>query len=211
MGPCDQSLSLQLQMSPSLGFVSLFPLRLVFLSCGFPEHAAVEGCKLPSQYSFLNSSQGGPCEKPVRRRFGSRDCRLLVWVTAQSKKNEPGVNCQLSDQYRMKVIHAMAKAKRLQPSACTADDFSKAFPKDLSSDRASLGKSASCLGRQSTRSVDVLGKHSAHSKRPCNSKTHQRIVKCQNAQHCAHLTPSPDDRWWDHGDATVELDSRLCQ
>lgn len=120
-GPCDLSLSLQLQMSPSLGLVSVFPLRLVFLSCGFPEHAAVEGCKLvrgagiplPSQYSFLNSTQGGPREKPVRRRFGSIDCRLLVWVTAQSKKNEPGVNCQLSDRYRMKIIHAMVKAKRL--------------------------------------------------------------------------------------------------
>lgn len=156
--------------------MSVFPLRLVFLSCGFPEHAAVEGCKLvrgagvplPSQYSCLNSSQGGAHEKPVRRKFGSIDCRLLVWVTAQSQKNEPGVNCQLRDQYRMKIIHAMAKAKRLQPSARTIDDFSKAFPKDRSSDRASLGNSASCLG--STRSVDVLEKHSGHSKRPCNSK-----------------------------------------
>lgn len=209
-------------MSLSLGLVSVFPLGLVFLGCGFPEHAAVEGCKLvrsagvplPSQYSCLNSSQDGPLEKSVRRRFGSIDCRLLVWVTAQSKKNEPGVNCQLSDQYRMKIIHTVAKVKRLQPSACTIDDFSKAFPKDCSSDRASLGNSASCLGRQNTGSVDVLEKHSGHSKRPCNSKKkkkNQRTVKCQNAQNCAHLTPSPDDRWWDHGDSTVELDSRLFQ
>lgn len=201
-GPYDQSLSLQLQMSLSLGLMSVFPLRLVFLGCGFPEHTAVEGYKLvrgagaplPSQYSCLNSSQGGPCEKPVRRRFGSIDCRLLVWVTAQSMKNEPGVNCQLSGQYTMKIIHAMVKATRLQPSAWTIDDCSKVFPKDPTFDRANLGKSASCLGRQSTRSVDVLEKHSGHSKRPCNSKTHQRIDKCQNAQYCAHLTQSPDDR-----------------
>lgn len=98
MSPCDRSLSLQLQRSPSLGLVSVFPLRLVFLDCGFPERAAVEGCKLargagvplPSQYSCLNSSQSRPREKPVRRRLGSIGCRLLVWVTAQSKKNEPG-------------------------------------------------------------------------------------------------------------------------
>lgn len=172
----------------------------------------MQGSPFPSQRSCLTTHPRVDPERPVKRRFGSIDCRLLVWVTAQSKKNGPRVNCQLSDQYRIKIIHSVVKAKRLQTSPCTIDDFSKAFPKDLSSDRARLGKSAAYLGRKNTRSVTMLEKHSGHSKRPYNSKKkNQRMVKFQNVQHCAHLTPSPDDRWWDHDDSTVKLDSRLLQ
>lgn len=78
-----------------------------------------------------------------------------------------GVTCQLGDQYGIKILYSTEKAKRLQPSACTIGDFSKAFPKDLSSDRASPGNPAAHWGRQS---VTVLEKHSAHSKRLYKSK-----------------------------------------
>lgn len=112
----------------------------MFLRCSFPKHAAVEWHKLwgaqgslfPSQHPHLSTSWGRSCEKPVRRRFDSLACRLLVWFKTQRKNDGPGVTCQLSDQYRIKIIYSTVKAKRLQPSACTIGDFSMAFPKDLS-------------------------------------------------------------------------------
>lgn len=160
-----------------LGLGSVFLLRLVFLRRSFLKHAAVEWCKLwgaqgplfPSQHPHLSTSSGRPCEKPARR-FGSLACRLLVWVIAQRKNDGPGVSWQLSDQCRIQMIHSTVKAKRLQTSFCSIGYFSKAFPKDLSSDSASPGNPTAYCERQSTRSVTVLEKHSGHSKRPFKSK-----------------------------------------
>lgn len=131
------------------------------------ERGGAQGSLFPSQHPYLSTSWDRPCEKPVRRRFGSLPRRRLVWAIAQGKNDGPGVICQLGDQYGIKILYSTEKAKRLQLSACTIGDFSKAFPKDLYSDRASPGNPAARWGRQS---VTVLEKHSAHSKRPDKSK-----------------------------------------